>query len=163
VLAKMSFRPLLAGDLREMDAAIFSDAGLGLARRVAPAPAARIEYRAEDGLVVLTLDGLAIDAEDEAESIVEVLERRLGELGSGDSVVVDCDGFDPGSPGAVRLLQLLLDWDRSRSLAWYCTDPLQRRKLSRACMDAGTGGPIHPSFQRAAEALRSAPVTAIAD
>jgi len=163
VLAKMSFRPQVAGDLREMDAAIFSDAPLGLARRVAPALAARIEHRAEDGLVVLTLDGLTIDAEGEAESIVEVLDRRLGELGSGDSVVVDCDGFDPRSPGAARLLQLLFDWDRSRSLAWYSTDPLQRRKLFRACSDAGTGEPIHPSFQRAAEALRSAPVATIAD
>jgi prophage DNA circulation protein len=48
-------------------------------------------------------------------------------------------------------------------LAWYSTDPLQRRKLFRACSDAGTGEPIHPSFQRAAEALRSAPVATIAD
>ena len=38
VLAQMGFRPRIAPDLREMDAAIFTDAPLGLATHGHPAP-----------------------------------------------------------------------------------------------------------------------------
>ncbi len=154
VLAKMSFRPAIAGDLREMDGAIFSHARLGLAERFMLPLEARIEYRAEDEVVLLTLDGLTIEEMGEAESIVQFLDRRLSELGSGENVVVDGDGIDPGRPGALRFLELLWDYERSRPWAWYCIDPLQRRKLRRACSDADFDHPIHPSFHEAAKSLR---------
>ena len=108
---------------------------------------------------MLTLDGLTIEGHGEAESIVRLVDGRLGELESG--VVVDCDGFDPGSPGAVRFLQLLFERERSRSWAWYCTAPVERRKLSRACSDAGIGAPIHRSFHEAAETARNTRVATI--
>ena len=43
MLAKMSFRPAIAGDLREMDTAIFSHARLGLAQRFTGPLEARID------------------------------------------------------------------------------------------------------------------------
>jgi propionate CoA-transferase len=156
VLAKMSFRPLLAGDLREMDAAIFSDARLGLAQRFTVPLGARIEYRAEDEIAVLTLGGLAIEDIGQAESIIRFLDRRVGEMEAGDDVIVDCDGFDLDSPGGLKFLQLLWNDERSRSWAWYCTDPLQRRKLCRAGSDAGLDQPIHPSSSEAAAVVGTA-------
>ena len=161
VLAQMSFRPTIAGDLREMDAAIFGNARLGLAQRFTLPLDARIEYRAEDEVVLLTLDGLTIEEKGDAESIVRFLDRRLSELGSGDNVVVDAGGFDPASPETLGFLQLLWDHERSRSWAWYCTDPLQRRKLCRACSDADRDQPIHRSFRRAAKSLRATGVATI--
>ena len=163
VLGKMSFRPAIAADLREMDAAIFSNARLGLAQRFTLPLDARIKYRAEDEVFLLTLDGLTIEEKGDAESIVGFLDCRLSELGSGDNVVVDGDGFDTASPEALQFLQLLWDHERSRSWAWCCTDPLQRRKLCRACSDADRDQPIYRSFRRAAKSLRATGVATITE
>ena len=80
VLARLSFRPDVAADLREMDAAIFDHAPLGLTQRLPLTLDARIEYRADDKLVLLTLDGLAIETTSEADSAVGLLDRRLREI-----------------------------------------------------------------------------------
>jgi propionate CoA-transferase len=133
VLARLSFRPEIAAGLREMDATIFGHAPLGLSQR----PPLPLEARVEDDLVLLTLDRLAIEA------------------GGGDeSVTVECDGFDLSRPEATRFLHLLRDDERSQGWAWYCTDPLLRRRLIRACSDGGLCQPIYPSRQQAVDALR---------
>jgi propionate CoA-transferase len=136
LLAKMSFRPEIAPNLHEMDAAIFGQAPLRLTQHVQPTGDARIEANGEDQLVRLTLDAVAIETIHEAERAARSLDRRLREVDRGDNVVVDCDGFEIERPGAVRFLQLLRQHERSRSWTWRCTDPLLRRKLARACPDA---------------------------
>jgi len=156
VLQKMGFRPEIAADLHEMDAAIFSHASLGLGHRLPPTLEARIEYRAEDDLVLLTLDGLAIEAPSEAESVARFFDRRVCTLGVGNDVVVDCDGFELNRPAAARFLQILREHERSHSgsWAWYCTDALLRRMLGRAFLDVDLCQPIYPSFRHAVDALR---------
>ena len=72
VLARLSFRPEVAADLREMDAAIFSAAPL----RLASSPltlSARVEHRAGAGVVLLRLDGLTIENARDAEAIAGLL------------------------------------------------------------------------------------------
>jgi propionate CoA-transferase len=51
VLARMGFRREIAPDLREMDAAIFTDAPLGLAERSPLTLDERVDYRADDALL----------------------------------------------------------------------------------------------------------------
>jgi propionate CoA-transferase len=161
LLAKMSFRPQIATDLHEMDAAIFSHARLGLAERPPLTLEARVEYRADHDLILLRLGGLAIDAPGDAEAIVGALDQRLREIERGDTVIVDCDGFELGHPGATRFLQLLRDCGRSGSWAWYCSDTLLRRKLGGTGSDADALRPIHRSFPEAIDALSSIRVATI--
>ena len=162
VLAHMSFRPEIASDLREMDTAIFGEGPLGLIRRLPLTLDARIRYRAEDDVVLLTLDGLAIEELREADRAVHLLDRRLRELERSETVIVDCDGFDLTHRGATRFLLLLQELESSRSCAWSCSDALQRRKVSRACSDAGIRRMIHPSVRRALDSLRATSIAGIA-
>jgi propionate CoA-transferase len=159
VLARLSFQPEVAPDLREMDPSIFGETSLGLAARASLNPEARIEHRAEERLVLLTLRGLTIHVASEAESVVRALDRRLGELPGGENVIVDCGGFEPDRPGAIRFLELLRDgeWARSGSSAWYCPDAFLRRKLARLLAHAN-GPRIHATFRDAVEALSEYPV-----
>ena len=158
VLARLSFRPAIAADLREMEAAIFDHAPLGLTQRLPLTLDARIEYRADDKLVLLRLDGLAIETASEADSAVRLLHRRLCEIHGAHNVVVDCGGFGLGRPGATTFLQLMTEHARadSGSWAWYCRDAFLRRKLGRALQDADVCQPIHAGFPQAVEALRVA-------
>jgi propionate CoA-transferase len=155
LLAKMSFRPQIATDLRDMDAAIFSHAPLGLTQRLPLTLDARVEYRADDDLIELTLDGLAIESTGEAEAIVGAIDQRLREIDHGDHVIVDFGGFELGHPGATRFLQLLRECERSRSWTCYCSDALLRRELGGTFTDADGGRPIQPSFRHAVDTLRS--------
>ena len=56
----MGFQPQVAPDLRQMDAAIFTDAPLGLAGRSPPALDERVDYRAGDDLVFIDFEGLTL-------------------------------------------------------------------------------------------------------
>ena len=162
VLANMSFRPAIAPDLREMDAAIFRDASLGLAECLPLALEQRVAYRADDDVTLLTLDRMAIETVGEAERTVAVLGRRLGETDGGDNVIVDCGGFDLDRPGATRFLELLRARERSGNWAWCCPDPLLRRKLGATTgSEADACRPIHSSFRKAVEALRGIDVVPI--
>ncbi len=161
VLGKMDFRPKLASDLREMDPEIFSHAPLGLARHVPLTVEARIRYRSEEDLVLLSLDGLAFGGVPEAERAAGLIDRRLREIDRGENVIVDCGGYDLSRPGGPRFLVLLDERDGSRSWAWFCTDALQRRKIGRACLDAGVRRPIHSSLEQALDRLRSTRIPSI--
>jgi propionate CoA-transferase len=160
VLAKMNFRPEIASDLREMDAAIFSHARLGLNRRIPPTLKARICQGAAADHVVLTLDGLAINEVDGAERAAGLL-HRLRELDRAENVIVECDGFDLGQPGALRFLQLLVEHEPTRAWGWYCTDALHRRKIRRAFLDAHIRRPIHSSLRAALASPHPAQIASI--
>ena len=155
LLGKMSFRPEIATELREMAPAIFGPAPMGLAQRSPLELEARVAYRADHDLVLLTLDGFALDPDGDAVPLARALNERLRKIDRGRDVIVDCDGFEPDLPGAARLLELIREQERSHSgsWAWYCTDPLRRRELRRAFSDAQLCPPIHPTFRQAVNAL----------
>ncbi|HYB26541.1 MAG TPA: malonate decarboxylase subunit alpha [Solirubrobacteraceae bacterium] len=156
VLAKMSFPPRIAADLRQMDAAIFRGTSLGLTDALPPTNEARVERRAEDQVVVLTLRGLAIEPPEEAGPIAHFFHLLASELGPDDGVIVDCDGFDIGRPGAIRFLKLLLEQHPSPAGRWVCccADALLRRRLGRACVEVDLSCPIYPSIRKAVDGLR---------
>ena len=75
VLARMAFRPRIAPDLREMDAAIFTDAPLGLGERSPLTLDERVDYRADDDLVFINFEGLTLDTLEAAEELAAFLGR----------------------------------------------------------------------------------------
>ena len=71
VLARMAFRPDVSPALREMDAAIFTDAPLGLGERSPLTLEERVSYRAVDNLAFINLEGLTLDTAVEAERLAD--------------------------------------------------------------------------------------------
>ena len=65
-----------------MDAAIFSDAPLGLGERSPLKLDERVDYRADDDLVFMNFEGLTLETLEEAEALAEFLGRWLHDLGS---------------------------------------------------------------------------------
>ena len=156
VLARMAFRPRIAADLREMDAAIFTAAPLGLRDRSPLTLDERIDYRPDDNVVLINFEGLTMETSDEAETLASFLNSRLHELGRGVNLIVNYDNFELGHSAAPRFLAMVREHQRRCSLSFsgYCTDAFARRKLLRAFSDARLSEEIYRSFEDALNAIR---------
>jgi propionate CoA-transferase len=155
VLARMGFRPQLAPDLHEMDAAIFTDAQLGLGERSPLTLDQRVKYCADDNRVSINFEGLLLTTAAEAEMLAGVLERRLHELGRKVDLIVNYDDFELSRPAAPRFFEMVRDHERRYSLSStrYSADALLRRKLGRAFADAGLSHRMYRNVDEATRAL----------
>ena len=155
VLARIGFRAKVARELREMDAAIFRDAPLGLGERTPLTLDERVDYRADDDLVFMNFEDLAVDTLEEAEALAALLSRRLCDIGTRVNVIVNYGNFEPGRAAAPRFFEMVRQHERSHFLssARYSTDALVRRKLARAFADAGLSQTIYRSFDEGTDAL----------
>jgi propionate CoA-transferase len=155
VLACMGFRPRIAPDLREMDAAIFADAPLGLGERSPLTLDERVDYRADDDLVFINFEGLTLDTLEEAEELAAFLGGRLHGLGRRVNLIVNYDNFELGRAAAPRFFEMVRQHDRRYILSSgrYSTDAFLRRKLGRAFADAGLSPTIYRSFEEGTDAL----------
>jgi propionate CoA-transferase len=155
VLARMGFRPKIAPDLREMDAAILSDAPLGLGERSPLTLDERVDYRADDNLVFINFEGLTVDTLEQAEALAAFLSRRLRDLGTRVNLHVNYDNFELGRAAAPRFFEMVREHDRSYFLSStrYSTDAFLRRKLGRAFADARLSQTIYRSFEEGTHAL----------
>ena len=156
VLARMGFRPQIAPDLREMDAAVFTDAPLGLAERSPLTLDERVHYRAEDNLVFINFEGLNLNTLDEAEMLAGFLDRRLHDLGRRVNLIVNYDNFELGRSATPRFFEMVREHERRYfvSSTRYSTDAFLRRKLGRAFAEARLSQQIYHSFEEATDALR---------
>ena len=155
VLGRMAFRPRIAPDLRLMDAAIFTDAPLGLAERSPITLDQRFDYDADRNLVLIDFDDLTLDEPDDVEALAAYLRRRLQELGRRVSLIVNYDNFELGRAAAPRFFQMLDEHERhySESSTGYSTDAFLRRTLGRAFTEATLSQQIYRSFEEASDAL----------
>ncbi|MGZ5300165.1 MAG: acyl CoA:acetate/3-ketoacid CoA transferase, partial [Actinomycetota bacterium] len=155
VVARMGFRPLIAPDLREMDAAIFTDAPLGLAERSPLTLDERVDHHAGDDLVFINFEGLTLDTLEAVEELAGFMGRRLRELGRRVNLVVNYDNFELGSAAAPRFFEMVREHERRFFLSStrYSTDAFLRRKLGRAFADARLEQTIYRSFEDSARAL----------
>ena len=155
VLARMGFRPRIGPDLREMDAAIFTDAPLGLSQRPPLTLDQRVEYRADDNLVLINFDALHLETPADAELLADFLDRRLVALGRRANLIARYDNFRLGRAAAPRFFEMLRDHERRHSLSStrYCADALGRRTLARAFAEAGHSRQIYRSYKEATAAL----------
>ena len=155
VLARMGFRPQIAPDLREMDAAIFTDAPLGLGERSPLTLDERVDYRAADDLVFINLEGLILDTLEEADEFAAFVGLRLHELGRRVNLIVNYDNFELGRGAAPRFFEMVREHERRYLLSStrYSTDAFLRRKLGRAFADARLSQTIYRSFEESVHAL----------
>ena len=155
VLARMGFLPQIAPNLREMDAAIFTDAPLGLGERSPLTLDERVDYRADDNLVFINFEGLTVNTLDEAELLASFLNRRLHELGRRVNLIVNYDNFELGDPAAPRFFEMVREHERRYFLSStrYSTDAFLRRKLGRAFADAKLSQRIYRNFEETTHAL----------
>ena len=155
LLARMGFRPKIAPDLRVMDAAIFSDAPLGLGERSPLKLDERLDYRADDDLVFMNFEGLTLETLEEAEALAEFLGRWLHDLGSRVNLIVNYDNFELGSAAAPRFFEMVREHEQSyfQSSTRYSTDAFLRRKLGRAFAEAKRSQTIYRSFEEGTRAL----------
>jgi propionate CoA-transferase len=154
VLARMGFRPQIAPDLREMDAAILTDAPLGLGERSPLTLDERVDYRADDDLVFINFEGLNLDTFEEAEELASFLGRWLHDIGRRVNLIVDYDNFELGRAAAPRFFDMVREHERRYFLSStrYSTDAFLRRKLGRAFADARLSQTIYRSFEESAHA-----------
>jgi propionate CoA-transferase len=155
VLARMGFRPQIAPDLREMDAAIFSEALLGLSDRSPLTLDERVDYRPDDDLVFLNFEGLNLGTLQEAEDLAAFLRSKLDDLGRRVNLIVNYDNFELGRAAADRFFAMVREHDRHYFLSStrYSTDAFLRRKLGRAFADARLSQTIYRSFEESTHAL----------
>jgi propionate CoA-transferase len=155
VLARMGFLPQIAPDLREMDAAIFTDAPLRLAERSPLTLDERVDYRADDNLVFINFEGLTVNTLDEADLLASFLNHRLDELGRRVNLIVNYDNFELGRPAAPRFFEMVREHERRYFLSStrYATNALLRRKLGRAFAHARLSQHIYRNFEEATHAL----------
>ncbi len=155
VLARMGFRPQIAPDLCEMDAAIFTDKPLGLGERSPLTLDERVKYHADGNLVFINFEGLIVNTLDEAEILASFLDRRLHELGRRVNLIVNYDSFELGRPATPRFFEMVREHEQRYLLCStrYSTDAFLRRKLGRAFAEARLSQQIHRSLEEASHAL----------
>ena len=92
VLAQMGFMPAISPHLRLMDAALFSDASIGLRERLLATPLAkRFELDREHRLLFINFEGLAVDQASDISDIEHYLTDLLEPVGQRVAVVVNYD------------------------------------------------------------------------
>jgi propionate CoA-transferase len=155
VLARMAFRPQIAPDLGEMDAAIFTDDRLGLRERSPLTLDERLDYRQDDNLLFINFEGLTVETSAEADMLADFLDRRLHELGRRVNLIVNYDNFELGRSAARRFFEMAREHERRYFLSStrYSTDAFLRRKLGRAFAEASLSQQIYRSFEEATHAL----------
>jgi propionate CoA-transferase len=160
VLDRMGFRPRIAPDLREMDAAIFTDAPLKLGERSPLTLDERIDYRADEDLLFINFEGLRLGALEEAEELAAFLYRRLLDLGRRVNVIVNYDNFELGPAAGARFFAMVRELDRRYFLSTtrYSTDAFMRRKLGRAFADARLSQTFYRSFEESTDVLATRPL-----
>ncbi len=145
----------MADDLRQMDPSIFTDRELGL-RDCAPLTLQeRLDYRKDDNLLFITLEGLIIDTLDDAEALAASLGAWLRGLGRRVNLIVNYDNFELGRSAAPRFFEMIREHQQRHFLSTtrYSTDAFLRRKLGQAFADARLGQTIYRSFDEATSAL----------
>lgn len=155
VLARMGFRPQIAPDLSEVDAAIFTDAPLGLLQRSPLTLAERVESRPDDDLVFMNFEGLTLNPVEGGEQLAVFLGRRLDGLGPRVNLIVNYDNLELGRVAAPRLFELVRGHERRCFLSSMCysTGAVWRRELGCAFADARLSQTTYRGFQESIHAL----------
>lgn len=81
ILARMDFLPAISPQLRQMDAALFAGAPIGLRQRLLATPLAqRFELDREHRLLFINFEGLSVDSAQEIDAIEQAVAELLGPL-----------------------------------------------------------------------------------
>ena len=158
VLAQMGFRPVIRGDPKLMDAAIFADGPMGLRERMLAVPLARrLTYAAEQNVFFINFERLAIRTRRDIDDVRAEIDRQLAPLGRKVYAIVNYDNFTI-APELVdawtEMVKTLVDryyWGVTR----YTTSNFLRMKLGDALAQRGLAPHIYESAEEAHHHLQA--------
>ena len=152
ILAQMDFRPVLRGDPRLMDDAIFRDGPMNLRERMLEVPLAkRLTYAAEQNVFFINFERMNIrsrqdidDVRTEIERRVQPLDRRIYAIVNYDNFVIAPELIEPWTEMVKALVERYY-WGVTR----YATSSFLRMKLGDALARRGLAPHIYESAEEA--------------
>jgi len=152
VLAHMRFAPRIARDPAPMDAAIFSEAPMGLRARLLLVPLAdRFRFDAATRTMFVNFEHLSIRTRDDVDAVRRELERHLLPLGDKVDAVVNYDHFTLDTEVAddwAEMVRELVD-RHYRHVVRYTTSGFLRAKLGPALAARGVAAHIYETAEEA--------------
>jgi propionate CoA-transferase len=152
ILAQMDFRPVINGDPRPMDPAIFAEGPMGLRERMLALPLdRRLAYAADQNIFFINFERLAIRTPQDIEDVRAAIARRLDPLGKKVYAIVNYDNFSivPELVDAwSEMVKGVVDryyWGVTR----YTTSSFLRMKLGDALAHRGLAPHIYESAEEA--------------
>jgi propionate CoA-transferase len=157
IFAQMHFRPIVSKDLRQMDDAIFRDAPMGLRDRMLAIPLAkRLAYAADQNVIFINFERLAIRSQQDIDDVRREMDRKLEPLGKKVYAIVNYDNFvippdlvDPWTEMVKGVVERYY-WGVTR----YTTSNFLRMKLGNALTERGLAPHIYESAEEAHHHLR---------
>jgi propionate CoA-transferase len=146
ILAAMDFEPVIEGEIKTMDAALFGEPPLGLRARLLLLPLAdRFSYDAEQRTFFVNFERLAVRTLDDIEAIRAEVESRLQPLGHRVFGIINYDHFhlEPQIEDAwAAMVQGLMD-RYYENVTRYTTSGFLRAKLGPALAARGVAPHIY--------------------
>ena len=152
ILAQMDFRPVIRGEPRLMDAAIFAEGPMNLRERLLAVPLARrLTYAADQNIFFINFERLAIRSRRDIDDVRAEIDRKLLPLGRKVYAIVNYDNFEI-APELVdawtEMVKALVEryyWGVTR----YTTSNFLRMKLGDALAQRGLAPHIYESAEEA--------------
>jgi propionate CoA-transferase len=159
ILARMEFKPIIRGEPKLMDAAIFGDGPMGLRERMLVIPlSARLTFDAETNVLFINFERLAVRTQADVDAIEREIGALLGKIAHRVYAIVNYDHFtlapeiEDSYAAMVRRLTEHYYWGVSR----YGTSGFLRAKLVRALAERGVAPHIYESAHEALAHVRDA-------
>jgi propionate CoA-transferase len=157
VLAHVAFQPIIRGQPKLMDSRLFIDEPMGLKDDLLTVPfEARFVYDAERNMFFLNMEGVSLVTQDEVETIISQVEKRLAAIGKKVQMVVNYDNFFL-SPDLTDVYISFVRGLAERyyaSVTRYTTSSFLRLKLSEQLSNRGLAPHVYESRQEALEWLQ---------
>jgi propionate CoA-transferase len=157
VLAHVAFQPIIRGQPKLMDSRLFLDEPMGLKDDLLTVPfEARFVYDAERNMFFLNMEGVSLVTQDEVETIISQVEKRLAAIGRKVQMVVNYDNFFL-SPDLTDVYISFVRGLAERyyaSVTRYTTSSFLRLKLSEQLSNRGLAPHVYESRQEALEWLQ---------
>jgi propionate CoA-transferase len=159
ILARMEFAPIIRGEPRLMDAAIFRDEPIGLRDRMLEIPlSSRFAYDAQQNIMFINFERLKVRTPADVDAIGRAIEATLAPIGHRVYGIVNYDNFElaPEAEEAyVAMVKGLVDryYD---GVSRYTTSGFLRAKLGGALRRRGLAPHVYESPQQALAHVRDA-------
>lgn len=159
ILARMDFAPIIRGQPRLMDAAIFDEAPMDLRTRMLEVPLPqRLSYDAQQNILFINFERLAVRNSADVAAIKAEVEARLASISHRVYAIVNYDSFElaPEVEDEYAAMVKALVERYYDGVSRYSTSGFLRAKLGRALKRRGVAPHIYESPKAAFEHVRDA-------
>ena len=159
ILARMDFEPIIRGQPRLMEAAIFADEPMGLRERMLEIPlAARFAYDEQQNIMFINFERLKVRAQSDVDAIEREVDAHLEPIGHRVYAIVNYDHFELApevEEAYAAMVKGLVDryYD---GVSRYTTSGFLRAKLGSALRKRGVAPHVYESPQQALAHVRDA-------